>query len=92
MFFGLFLRPFVGRIRDKFRVLLEQEMVRHPGDVIADNTVPGFVLRLDRVIAGHGPGMLHVMMEQLRQSRNGTLALLYDCRVIVKPPGQKLFQ
>ena len=68
-------------------MLLEQEMVSHAGDVIADHTVPGFALRLNGVLFRHGFRVFQIMLEELRQGGHRAFALYDDGRMIVETPG-----
>src|ERR1700680_2525199 len=77
---------------EQLRVLAKQEMIGHPGDVVADDSILGAALRKLGVGFGHCPGMLHVKIEQLGEGLHRAFAIADNCGIVIQTREQKFLE
>lgn len=73
-------------------VLLEEKLVSHTGDVVADQDVTGDAESLLFMIGRHGVALVEIEMEKAFEALDGVVAVFGDDRLCVDAVDEKLFE
>src|ERR1700690_1670566 len=76
----------------KLMALAQQKMIRHPGDVVANDSMPRLALSQIRVMFWHPLRMLQKKTEQRIERGHRALALLYDRGIGIDVRREKALQ